>query len=281
MNAPGFGIPAVGILYDLPNPVYHSLAAVSKSRLQDIDPCPANYYGLHLDPDREPRVETVGQRAGTLLHTLVLEPETFDQRYAIGPDANRNSKEWKAFEASVLDPVVALKPSEIATAQRQAKSLRAQKEVAELLSDGFAEASLFWRDAETDVLCRCRPDWLHPAGDGWIVLDVKTVPANPVFGFPQQAARMGYDIQAAFYSDGVEAATGKPVHAFMFGNVEDKAPCLSSCIMLHEDDLASGRAKYKRLLRIYKECSESGVWPGFEGVKLSPLPSYARREVEA
>ena len=89
------------VVRGMSNAEYHAHPALSKSQLADFMVCPANYFGLHLAHDRPVREETSGQRAGTLLHTLVLEPDTFAERYAIGPDVSRAAKEWKTFAAAL------------------------------------------------------------------------------------------------------------------------------------------------------------------------------------
>jgi exodeoxyribonuclease VIII len=236
--------------------------------------CPANYFGLHLAPDRPAREETSGQRAGTLLHTLVLEPDTFAERYAIGPDVNRNTKEWKAFAAALPADVTALKPDEYDEGLKQAESLRRHADIADLLSSGEAETSIFWTDPITGLPCRCRPDWLHETSEGWIVLDLKTGQPDP-WDFARQCARLTYGLQQAMYSEGVEEATGKPVIAFVFGVVSTAAPFLSSCVMLDDESIASCRKQYRKLLNKYAECKSKNQWPGYQGVQLVRLPAYA------
>lgn len=265
----------MGLVRGLSNAAYHARPELSKSRLADFMVVPANYYGLYLDPNRPPSsAETSGQRAGTLLHTLALEPETFDERYAIGPSVNRNTKEWKSFEASLPQGVTALKSDEYNEGRMQAESLRRHSEIGELLSSGFAEASIFWVDAETGVRCRCRPDWLHETPEGWIVLDLKTGQPDP-WDFARQCARLTYGLQQVMYSDGVEKATGKPVIAFIFGVVSTAPPFLSSCVMLDDESIASCRKQYRRLLDKYAECRSKNKWPGYEGVQFARLPTYA------
>lgn len=273
MNAPA----RQGLILGMSNADYHAHPALSCSKLKDFMVCPANYYGLHLDPDMPAREETVGQRAGTLLHTLVLEPETFDQRYAIGPDCTRAAKAWKEWEESLLQEVAAIKRDEHDAARRQAASLRRHTEVADLLTSGYAEASVFWTDPETGLECRCRPDWLHELEEGWIVLDIKTGPANPG-EFSRQCARMAYDVQEAFYTPGIEIATGKPVLAFLFGVVETTIPYLSSCPMLDDDSRESARRKVRRAMGKFAECHNNNHWPGYEGVETVRLPAYAIEE---
>lgn len=275
MNAPEIFIPETGAVHGLSNAAYHARPELSKSQLADFLVVPACYYGLHLDPNRPPRAdETSGQRVGTLLHTLALEPETFEERYAIGPDVSRATKEWKAFAATLRPGVTALKPEEHEEGRCQAASLRAHREIGELLSSGFAEASIFWTDEETGVRCRCRPDWLHETPEGWIVLDLKTGPAAP-WAFGSQVARMTYEVQDAFYSAGIEAATGKPVIAFVFGVVETSSPYLSMCGMIDDEGRGSGRRKTRKALQDYARCVEKNEWPGYEGVQSISLPRYA------
>lgn len=275
MGAPEFFIPEQGIVHDLPNNVYHAQAALSKSQLADFMVCPANYYGLHRDPDRPPREEKPSQRAGTLLHTLVLEPDTFKDRYAVGPNvSSRATKEWKTWEAGLPAGVTALKSDELAEGQKQAASLRTQAEVAELLSSGHAETSIFWICPRTGLRLRCRPDWLHETPDGWIVLDLKTGPADP-WAFSSQIARMTYHIQDAMYSEGIAIATGKPVLAFVFGVVDTSAPFLSMCATIDDTGRESAARTFHKSLDDFARCLEKDEWPGYEGVQLLSLPQYA------
>lgn len=280
MNAPIPAIPEVGVVHGLSNGDYHRHPALSCSRLKDFLVCPANYYGLHRDPDRLPnKAETAGQRTGTLLHTLVLEPETFSRRYAVGPDVSRATKEWKAFSATVPPGVTEIKPDEVAEGMLQANSLRKHTEVRELLSNGKAEVSIFWIDEETGVRLRARPDWMHETQDGWIILDLKTGAAEP-WAFGAQCGRLGYDVQDAMYSEGVERATGKPVIAFVFGVIETSAPYLSMCGMLTDASREAGRRRFRDGLKRFAECEAKNEWPGFEGVQLIKLPAWSLAQSE-
>lgn len=272
-------IPAVGVVHGMSNADYHAHASLSKSQLADFLVCPANYYGLHLAPSRPLRAETAGQRTGTLTHTLVLEPDTFDARYRIGPDAARSTKAWKDWAAQQPADVALLKPDEYASSLAQAASLRAHAEVGELLANGVAEASVFWRDAHTGVALRCRPDWLHDTPEGWIVLDIKTGRPDP-FDFARQCAQLTYHLQHALYCAGIEAATGRPVIAFLFGVVAVDAPYLSSCVMLDDDSIAAGRRLYRDTLDRFARCQAANHWPGYEGVQLARLPAYALAQQE-
>lgn len=255
---------------------YHAMPAISKSGLDSIDLSPAIYYARHVDPNRPPRGPKAGQLEGNLAHCAILEPAEFESRYAIGPSVNRNTKVWKEFVEANPDKV-AIQHDQYEAATRQAASVRALPEVGAAFAEGKPEVSAFWRDAETGVDCRCRPDWVHPVGDeSVILLDVKTYSIASANEFNKQVARKRYDVQAAFYSDGYAAASGLNVLGFVFVAAETEWPHAANAFMLDAQGLAAGREKYMRNLRTYAECLRTGKYPGYStGINVISLPSWA------
>jgi hypothetical protein len=266
-----------GIVHGLDINEYHGMAPISKSGLDSIDLSPAIYYARHLDPNRPPSRERAGQLEGNLAHCAILEPEEFEKRYAVGPDVNRNTKEWKNFEAFLEVGVTAIKPDQYETAVRQAVSVRALPEIGDALASGKPEVSAFWIDEETGAECRCRPDWVHDVrDDAVLLLDVKTYSTASPSEFRRQVARKRYDVQGAFYSDGYEKASGKTVLGFIFLAVETEWPFAANAFMLDDDSLESGRQKYRANLRTYAECMRTDKWPGYStGIDIIRLPQWA------
>lgn len=255
---------------------YHAMRPISKSGLDLIDLSPAIFRSRVLDPNRPPRAAKAGQLEGNLAHCATLEPEEFAKRYVIGPSVNRNTKVWKEFvEAHPRD--IAIQQDQADTAMAQAESVRALPEIGDALAAGKAEVSAFWRDAETGVDCRCRPDWVHDVrDDAVILLDLKTYSNAGPNEFRKQVARKRYDVQAAFYSDGYAEASGKAVLGFVFVAVETEWPYAANAFMLDEDSLAAGREKYLRNLRTYAECVRTNTWPGYStGIDIIRLPQWA------
>ena len=141
----------------------------------------------------------------------------------------------------------------------------------------YAEASAFWIDEATGELCKCRPDWTAPAGDGVILVDGKTcIDASPE-GFARAIVNFGYHRAAAWYSDGYEQASGKPVYGYVFACAESAYPHAAAAYMLGDEDLERSRAHNRVMLNLYAECKRTGVWPGYPpGVQLIELPKWAR-----
>lgn len=255
---------------------YHSMAAISKSGLDSIDLSPAIYYSRHLDPNRPPRGAKQGQLEGNLAHTAILERDQFDKRYVMGPTLNRNTKAWKEFVEANSDRV-AIQQDQYDTAMHQALSVETLPEMGATFESGKPEVSAFWRDAETGVECRCRPDWVHDVDDeSVILLDVKTYSIASSHEFRKQVARKRYDVQAAFYSDGYAQASGKRVLGFVFIAVETEWPHAANAFVLDPDSLESGRQKYLRNLRTYAQCKRTNTWPGYStGIEVITLPQWA------
>jgi exodeoxyribonuclease VIII len=113
------------------------------------------------------------------------------------------------------------------------------------------------------VDCKARPDWLTPDN---IIVDLKTTEDASPRGFAQSVRKYRYDVQAAFYSDGLEAATGKECEGFFFIAVEKSPPFLCAVYFLGADDLLEAKQKYQKNLLTYRLCKESGIWSGYSEI---------------
>jgi hypothetical protein len=274
MNAPLPIVGVPGVFSGIDNDAYHQSEGLSNTGLTQLSQSPFHYYSLTLDPNRPPRETKPGQLEGTLAHCSILEPDEFDKRYIVGPDVSRATKEWKAFAACHPEKI-AIKPDQYEAAMRQGESVRRLPEVREALSAGEAETSAWWIDSETGVLCKCRPDWRHPAGEGVILLDVKTCGEAEPGEFGRHIGRKGYYRQHAWYSDGYAIASGRPVLGFVFVAVEATYPYAASAVMLDEPAIEQGRRENRRLTDLYAKCRREGVWPGYsQKIEMVSLPRY-------
>ena len=292
----------IGIIENQDIDVYHQGPGISKTGLDLIERSPAHYHAEYLDPNRPPREndETTARLVGHLAHCAILEPAEFDRRYAVlPPDAPRRptSAQWNAKNPSA-DSMMAMAwwrewlaanegrtvitHDQRETALRQAESVCRLPDIRDALDRGRPEVSAYWRDPVTGVLCRCRPDWRHDAGERSVILvDVKTYSNAAPAEFARQIARMRYHVQAAYYSDGYAQAAGVDVLAFIFLAVETEYPYAASAVMLDDAALEQGRAEYRRNLDTYAACLKSGEWPGYPtGIQPVSLPAWALTDIE-
>lgn len=281
MNAPN-DLP-LGLHPTMPAERYHSIAAMSAGGLKRMRQSPAHFYGQQLDPNRPPHGDpTPAMKAGTLFHVALFEPGEIASRYVIKPDGmSFASKEGKAWRDAQPAGVETIDADALAKAKTQARNVRANADVAALMSEGMPEASAFWIDPETGELCKCRPDWCSPAGDGVVLVDGKSCPDASPEGFARTAWNMGYLHTAAWYIDGFQAATGQRVYGYVFAAVEHDWPHVAAPYMVPDDVLELARAENRRTLNTYAACKRTGTWPGYSpSISLITLPAWAQRQLE-
>jgi exodeoxyribonuclease VIII len=162
-------------------------------------------------------------------------------------------------------------------AAAQVAALAALPDIADLMRDGQAEVSAFWRDDDSGAACKLRADWVARRDAGVILVDGKTaIDASPD-GFARAVVNFRYDLQAAWYSAGYEIATGTPVLGFVFACVESEYPHAAAAYMLPDDVLDRARATIRGLMARYAECLASDEWPGYsQDIQLLQLPGWAK-----
>lgn len=266
----------LGVFHGLPFEQYHASAGISHTGLRDFARSPLHYHALHLNPLRPPAETKAGQLEGSLAHCAILEPAELLNRYALGPCEDRRLKAWKDWEERIDSRTQPIKPSQWATCQAQACSVRTLPDVAQLLGAGKAEVSAFWIDPSTGEICRCRPDWVHPVSARAVILvDVKTYSDASPREFERQVARKAYHRQAAWYSDGYALASGLQVLGFVFVAVETSWPFAASAVMLDDEWLDKGRNENRELLDRYVQCRAANNWPGHgPSIELIALPKW-------
>ena len=264
-----------GIIPSIPIGEYHRHGSVSKSQLDHFAKSPAHYLASLTTP----RKETPAMRIGSLFHGLVLEPERV--KIAVAPVCDKRTKEGKAtWEAFCLENAGA----EIVTADEgemlngMAESIRKHPAASALLSGaGIAEGSCWWYDDQSGELCRCRPDFYREDG---IVVDLKTTEDASLEGFTRSVAKYNYALQAAFYSDGIEAATLKPVHGFAFIACEKTPPFAVQCFQLDFQAMEAGRVTYRNLLLDLADCKINRNFPAYSNkIETLSLPNWALKGV--
>lgn len=264
---------------------YHADAhAVSKSQLDDLDRSPAIFYAKNRDPMRPARPKpTAAMNTGNLAHCAILEPEHFEDRYIVGPDVDKRTKEWKDFAANIVLGETIISKADKDQVFAMADSVRKLPVLRDSLARGEAEVSAYWTDPATGIQCRCRPDWVHadPDRDSVFLVDVKTCADASPEGFAKAVVNWSYAKQAAFYSDGYAAASGKRIAGFIFAAVEKTWPYAAAAYILSDADLEWGRNQYRANLHAYAECTKTNVWPGYTtGLQTLILPAWATNNHE-
>lgn len=260
---------------------YRQHPAISRSELFKISESPEKfkYYKEH------PEEPTPSLIFGQLFHAMALQPETFDNDFAICPNVDRRTKAGKEafaqFEADAEDKtVVTADMYELADAMCEA--LKRNEFVAKLLK-GEKEKPFFWVDDLTNEECKCRVDCLTELGDNLIIVDLKTTENAETEAFMRSAIKYGYDLQSAMYSKGIEINTGKKP-LFVFIAIEKKPPYAINILQADELLIRRGYDLFREYIGIYHDCRQTGNFYGYLGkfnqINNLALPSYLAKEVE-
>ena len=148
---------------------------------------------------------------------------------------------------------------------------------------GKAEQSLFWADEETGIQRRCRVDLLPEPGNGpFVVTDYKTCEHADPDALAKAVTNYGYLQQEQWYLDGIRALGLDDDPDFWFVFQEKSAPYLVNVARVKDADRWIGRARNRQAIEVFRDCTESGLWPGYEagtedGITDIELPPWAAR----
>jgi hypothetical protein len=205
----------------------------------------------------------------------ILEPERFERDVVLN-DENRNSNAFKAVRAEVeARGKYICKTPEYEAAAAMRDGVYRNTTARRLLSGGKAEQTIRWRDPETGVLLKCRPDYLRKDG---VVVDVKTFSDLSQDSLERQIARMRYHWQSAFYLDGANRVMGTDSTMFAHLFVDTEA-FIARVVVLDDDALGKAQRELAPLIDFYAACMKSNLWPGYPDEILTvSLPAYAWKD---
>jgi len=274
-----------GIYFNLSNEDYHSDPAVSCSGIKDLLVSPLQYWDSSpLNKNRKHK-ETKAKTIGTALHCLLMEKEKFSEDYIVlpkleidsdfyreeskKPDFDHNyelfaSKGSKTFK--YIGSKTVIRQEEYEEINEAVNNLEAQGAASSLFKDGYAEVSIFWRDEETGLMCKCRPDYLSTN----YIADYKSIASIEII--ERSLAAYNYHYQAAYYLEGLNQLKKNPLllpenitkdwweklintdhNNFIFAFQGKESPYLVRLKALDQEVLEIGREKFRLGLQIYKE----------------------------
>ncbi len=260
-------------IYKLSNEEYHDQEALNKSGLVQLAKSPAHYMEWDQAMEEEP---TRAMVVGTATHKAVLEPDKYNQSIIIAPIVDKRTKagkaEWKTFQEKAKGKII-LTQDEADVIEGMKGSIYNNIAAYDLLLEGTAEQSIFFKDPVYNFLCKVRPDWYSSDGQ---VVDIKTCLDAGYDGFSRAIANFKYHWQAFFYLNGITAVTGLEHNKFVFIAVEKEPPFAMAVYEATKDMLKTARKQIAPLLNIYAECLKTEVWPGYyDELQYIELPRWA------
>ena len=263
------------------NADYRKADGISSSELKKIMKSPLHYKHWKDNPED---TDTPSLLFGRAAHKYILETYDFYKEFAVAPLCDRRTKEGK----SLWDRFVEESQGKDIITQEQFEQIEEMRKVmlatpfVSKLINGEHEISFFWTDEDTGLKCKCRPDSLNEKLH--ILVDYKTCDDAETEHFMRQAIKLGYDLQAYMYQQGVKANTGED-YIFVFIAQEKKPPYAVNILEADENFMASGKRIFNEMLNVYKQCSETGNWHGYLGadnqINSLGVPKWIEQLVES
>jgi len=240
---------------------YGRVPAINYSLLKFFNKTPAHFKD-ELD-NRGPSTDAMV--FGNRFHVAVLEPERFEREFVVAPKFDRRRTEDKQ---AAKDFEAANSHKEIVDADDMATILAMQKQcyrhplIKRLMeAKGSNEVCVIWTDIQTGIRCKALIDRIVRLDGVTYVLDFKTC-TDAGSPFDRECGRFLYHVQSAFYMHGLNTLA-RSDRKWLWIPVEKKKPFLSAVRFADDDTRAAGHAMAMGFLRQYKQCKETGVWPGY------------------
>jgi len=243
------------------------------------------YVNSYMNPDR--MSDDKPQFAlGRLAHTLLMEGlNGFGDQYAVRPDhwkdwRTKDAQAWR--EEQIVQGKTVVSDSDIAIVTGMAKSLGANPIIKQGILDGRVERSLFWRDDETGIWCKSRPDTIPT--DSGDYADLKTTAAVDDESIQRSIANYGYHMQGAMVAEGSRHVLGIEMESFTLVFVENKPPYSVRIVTIPMEDIDRGAHQNRWAIREFAKAVASGEWAGpgngSTDAEIMGLPEWSRRRID-
>lgn len=260
------------VVVNMPLETYHSQCcvgpSVSSSNLRSIleanGGSPAHFFmGWSGNPDRIVEEDLDHFTFGRAAHHLLLGQELFSQAFAVRPpefDSWRTqaSKDWR--DAQLLNGKGVITPADVEVIQAIASRLAKDPYVRQGILNGQIERSLFFRDEETGLWCKSRPDAIPTVSGDFA--DFKTTTSVQMRDITKTISDFGYHQQAALVREAAEKVLKIPMSSFSLVFAEKKPPYCVRVVNIEEEDLDRGHAMNVAARRLIAKCLKAKRWPG-------------------
>ena len=275
-------------IYRISLDVHHDQPCVGPSvtsgvlRTMELD-TPADVWAFHkLNPDRWEKPQTTALRLGRAMAAYVEgNIEELEKHFATLPadkprrptpaqikayeegratEAGTESVEfWAAVDADARDYVTDIEWTMLKDMGR----VLASDPMAAAAMGGIPEVTIAWLDDRTGLWCLSRPDTIN--FDGTVTDFKKMSSQGGSFNHRLVDRRItdhGYDMQLAFAAEGMEQVGLEWPGLAVIIAQSDKPPHSVIPRVIEEHDLRKAQWRNHRSIFRFRECLESGDWPG-------------------
>jgi len=195
-------------------------------------------------------------------------------QHVLNDKGERKGLPWDVFKSKHPGELM-LKAAEYAALPKMLAALRAcegARTIVESSRRDESQNTVVWVDRATGIKRKARIDlWPIDFDRVLWIADLKSSSATSLREFAYSVIRFGYDVQAVWYCDAVEALTGKRPR-FFFVVCRSDAPYTTYTLELAEDFERRGRRIIDNGLAAMAECRRTGIWLSRSHDKILTLP---------
>jgi exodeoxyribonuclease VIII len=265
---------------------YYAIKALSHSMLSCLGQNPMECKMRYVDdPPTLPPKDSAAFAMGHAVHCLALEPEKFDERFAVAPKVDRRTTAGKVAWAEYLadcEGKTVLDEQDHADAVACVQALNNHAQFAAIMAQPRRvevpfEFDLFGHRFKARLDCVI--DSMR------LILDIKTTDDASPHRWQWSAVDYGYHRQQIIYQEALRQATGKK-YRFYFAVVEKPKPStrgIPPTVALYEldpDTVLMGYEDTQRLVQDYEDRTASGWWQQPYSNGIVPLRLPKRRVYE-
>lgn len=269
----------------IPNSVYHDeIDALNMSTLKLMDVSPAHCRSVIENPELHRAAEAKKQanlNFGSAIHTIVIEPEVFEAVWAIHPEGNKNSLDYKEAAAELIDEGLTLISQKHWDAcHRICDSIHDQDCYARDIIRGKSAGEVSYVvDSDAGIQHKIRPDIMIEAVE--MVVDLKSTISANAQRFERQGCDLGYHLSKPFYMEALERAEPGKWKQHLFLAVEKEPPWEFALFDVNPEATDLAYREVDRLLAAFEECVMNDDWPGYpRSVQSMGLPGYEYQRVQ-
>lgn len=241
--------------------------SISKSALKWLVPAmggsPKAFWGRwQFNPDHIEQDTSKALDFGKAAHCLLLGDEVFGERFCIRPEhwadwRTKAAQDWRDEQVSQGKTIITTDQFErIRRIHADASNYPLVKHG---LLNGRIERSMLWKDPETGIWLRARPDAL-PNADG-VYADLKTAGKFDEDFLERQIFDAGYYLQAAI-NRMVCRGLGLPFETFVLLYVLNDDVPDTAHVEIDQFDIDRGERVVRWCLKTIRHCLDTSEWPG-------------------
>lgn len=239
--------------YNISNEEYHASNGISRSTIASVinTECMQLYYQKYVLGKGRQEKPTEAMIFGSAFDDYLTSPESFNEKYIVPPKFNLRSnagkEEFAAFKAESADKII-LSEQDMMDLNGMRESFLSNPFLAKKLENSEKQASYYWIDKYSGMLCKTRPDFKESQA----IWDIKTTSFINITDLEKQIYESFINIQAAMSEDGILEIESFQISDFNAVFVYKKPPYYVTIRPIKEEARDVGRIQYREVLKELK-----------------------------